>query len=128
MTTIMFQSRFAGPLQAGTKRQTIRPPRKRPIKVGERLSLRRWQGKAYRSSQVKIIDAECTGVFDILICATGIRIGTGEFRTDVAWLDEFARGDGFSGWGEMRTFFASRFGYGLPFEGTLIEFGEVTRA
>lgn len=122
MTTIMFQKRFVTPLLSGAKRQTIRPPRKRPIVVGEKLSLRHWYDKAYRSPQVEILKAECTAVFDITISTHGVQIGTGSIKTSKPQLDEFARGDGFESWAAMREFFESRFGYGLPFAGTLIQF------
>lgn len=122
MTTLMFLKRFAAPLPAGTKRQTIRPPRKRPIAVGEPLSLRHWQDKAYRSPQVEIMPAVCTAFFDITVCREGVSIGTGPVETRTAELDLFAQGDGFTTWQEMREFFESRFGYGLPFRGVLIQF------
>ena len=125
MANLMFQKRFIDPLIAGTKRQTIRPRRKRPFAVGARLSLRHWSDKAYRSPQVEIMAAECTACFDILVCREGVRVGIGPVETRKQQLDDFAKADGFSCWLEMRDFFESRFGYGLPFEGTLIQFAKV---
>ena len=122
MTTIMFLNRFDQPILAGTKRQTIRPPRKRPIKVGDALSLRVWTGTAYRSPQRTLIDTTCSAVFDIEIQATGYRLGTGQMQTD---LDDFAMGDGFADWEEFIGHFEGF--YGLPFQGTLIQW-EVARA
>jgi hypothetical protein len=51
MKVLMFQPRFAPLVEAGTKTQTIRPVRRRPIVVGDELSLRAWTGLPYRSPQ-----------------------------------------------------------------------------
>lgn len=61
---LMFEQRFVGPIEAGSKRHTIRPPRKRSISVGDSLSLRCWAGKAYRSRQRTIADVTVTAVRD----------------------------------------------------------------
>lgn len=122
MTVLMFQKQFVTAVLSGRKRQTIRPKRKRPLRIGEVLSLRHWYDKAYRSPQVEFATVKCTGTFDIEIRSPGIRIGlASRLKTDAAWLDDFARGDGFESWLEMREFFESRFGYGLPFQGVLIQ-------
>lgn len=44
MKVYLFKLRFALLVEAGTKRQTIRPKRKHPTKVGDELSLRTWAG------------------------------------------------------------------------------------
>lgn len=126
MTVIIFQPRFVKPLLDGTKRQTIRPYRRRPIRVGERLDLRRWEGTAYRSRQLPILVADCVGVFDVMIDRQAIRVGTlGAVETRRDRLDEFARRDGFGSWQEMQEFFDGRCaGYQLPFFGSLIIFQE----
>lgn len=123
MTVLMFQKRFVTPIQAGTKSQTIRPVRKRPLKVGELLSLRHWEDKAYRSPQIEFFKATCLGTLDIQVHAAGILLGDGNFdgTFSVPYLNAFAAGDGFANWAEMKEFFESRFGYGLPFIGTLIQ-------
>jgi hypothetical protein len=112
----MFLNRFAHPIVEGTKRQTIRPPRKRPVKVGQALSLRVWTDKAYRSPQRKLIDTTCIAVFDILITRYGYRLNAGRMQTD---LDDFARADGFQDWQEFIGHFEGF--YGLPFHGVLIQ-------
>lgn len=117
MTTLMFLKRFLQPILSGHKHQTIRPPRKRPLKIGETLSLRHWEDKAYRSPQVEFAAVRCAGAFAITVDATGVKLG----GIPVEDVHAFARGDGFGNWNEMREFFESRFGYGLPFEGTLIQ-------
>lgn len=121
MTVLMFQKRFVAPIQAGTKRHTIRPKRKRPIKEGEALSLRHWEDKAYRSPQIEFGTGIALGTLDIEIRADGIQIGLRVPEGRVVELDRFAQSDGFENWDDMRCFFLSRFGYGLPFSGDLIQ-------
>ena len=116
MPSIMFLKRFAPPILAGTKRQTIRPPRKRPIKVGDSLSLRIWSGEAYRSRQETLFDTTCSAVFDIAIRSKGYRLGKG-LPLPIMPLDDFARADGFEDWALFLAHFDGF--YGLPFYGVL---------
>lgn len=116
MTVLMFQPRFAEPIQSGRKCQTIRPARKRPIRIGEALSLRRWQGRAYWSPQVELASVRCSALFEIEVGLDGVLIAGSE----VSDLDEFALGDGFQSWVEMKSYFLSG-SYGLPFSGVLIQ-------
>lgn len=51
---IMFQPWLARKVEDGSKLTTIRGNRKRPIKVGDTLSLREWTGKPYRS-KIRVI-------------------------------------------------------------------------
>lgn len=51
MRVLMFKEQFAEAVKSGTKLQTIRPPRKRPINVNDVLSLRKWTGRPYASKQ-----------------------------------------------------------------------------
>ncbi len=129
MTVLMFQPRFTDPIRSGQKCQTIRPPRKRPIKIGDDLSLRQWEGKAYRSPQVEIAAVRCSGVFEIEVRSNGITIGEADDFvnprppriTASAELNAFAQGDGFESWMEMRKYITQQSGYGLPFSGVLIQ-------
>lgn len=117
MTTLMFQPQFADAVSSGAKRQTIRPPRKRPIEVGQRLSLRKWQGSAYRSRQIELRAASCVEVCEIEIMEHAIVIeGDGEHQPG---LHAFAVADGFQSWGHMRDWFKAT--HGLPFRGVLIK-------
>lgn len=120
MTVLMFRKRYVTPILAGTKRQTIRPARKRPLQDGVVLSLRHWYAKAYRSPQVEFATVLCTGSVPIEIAAHGVRFGLAPWCDNLAALDEFARGDGFGNWKEMKEVFESPLGYGLPFQGVLI--------
>ncbi len=119
---ILFQDRFARLVERGVKRQTIRPHRKRPIRVGDRLSLRRWSGKAYRSKQVVLREGVCKEVWPINIFDTAPP--TVSHRKKDGYLYSpyqshiLARDDGFDDFHQMVVWF--RENYGLPFHGELI--------
>lgn len=103
---ILFQPRFAALVQAGTKCQTIRPPRQRAIQVGDTLSLRQWTGKPYASKQRILRTAICTAVGPIFL--------------DCDCTDErLAAADGFATAAEMVAWFAAT--HRLPFSGILIQ-------
>ncbi len=122
MTVLMFQPRFEAPILAGTKKQTIRPPRKRPLMIGESLSLRRWAGTAYRSKQTVIKETSVAAVFEIFLCKDGYAIGKSELEIMPDKLDVFARGDGFESWNAMRSYWITGdHHYGFPFTGVLIQ-------
>lgn len=124
MTVLMYQHRFAEPIKSGRKRQTIRPERKRPIQVGDALSHRIWEGKAYRSPQVEIAAGKCTAVFPVEVCQDYVAIGTDYVATihgASGALNDFARADGFESWADMLAYFNEPPGYGLPFTGVLIQ-------
>lgn len=118
MPTLMFQHQFADAVASGAKRQTIRPPRKRPIKVGDAISLRKWEGAAYRSRQVELAKGTCSEVAEIEIAPGYIKIN-GEFLGSAGKYAPFAWADGFSGITEMVKWFEET--HGLPFRGVLIK-------
>ena len=105
MPTLIFQPQFCSAVQSGAKTQTIRPPRKRPIRVGDPLSLRAWSGKPYRSKQSILAFGVCSAVEEITI------------NDDFADEAE-ARRDGFKTAAEMRDWFAET--HGLPFRGVRV--------
>jgi hypothetical protein len=116
----MFQKRFAELVYLGKKLQTIRPLRKRPIRVGDYLSLRRWVDKPYRSKQIVLAEATCSRVAAIEIDETFQEI---MFIVDGKRLDQeqwarLARDDGFACTTDMLDWF--RDVHGLPFRGVLI--------
>lgn len=120
---IMFQHRFAEKVASGQKRQTIRPPRKdgKPVcRVGQMLSLRQWEGVAYRSKQVKLIeDTPCVATGKVYLSTIGcVIIGDGMSLMGDE-LEQFARADGFESHAEMFKYFEES--HGLPFEGVLIQ-------
>lgn len=124
MPTIMFQNRFADSVAAGTKLQTIRPPRKRQIVAGDKLSLRKWADKAYRSPQIVLREATCISCEFVLI-GHHIRLGNSIFMRDKflepVELERFAKADGFDSFYEMFNWFSQT--HGMPFHGILIRWG-----
>ncbi len=118
MRVILFQPQFAELVRAGTKTQTIR--RTARCKPGDKLSLRRWTGKPYRSKQETLRTVTCTAVRSVRIgepWPDGLVIDGVEMPTpDRARV---ARQDGFRCMTEMLDWFDEV--HGLPFEGTIIE-------
>jgi hypothetical protein len=124
MPALNFQPRFAALVQRGEKRQTIRLPRRQPIRVGQMLYL--YTG--LRTKQARLLrEAVCTSVGPVeitdgihektaipydpgILYVNGMRIGFGK--------DAFARADGFDSWADMVAWFKST--HGLPFHGHLI--------
>lgn len=112
----MISAQFVAKVRAGTKRQTIRPARKHPHKVGEILDLREWKGKPYRSKQRHIIFARVTDYAPITIFPNG-------FEQDMIFtprpsdIRRMAIADGFANWGDLRAWFSAH--YDLPFRGFL---------
>lgn len=121
MKVTMFQDRFAESVRNGTKLNTIRSKSASNPKVGEWRSLRRWTGKARRSKQEVLREAEIVSVYSIQISPTGV------FYYDLNpactllakyELNHFARQDGFKDWADMVQWFEAN--HGLPFDGVLI--------
>ena len=125
MKFIMFKDQWIDPILLGTKVQTVRPPRKIPIAVGDALSLRVWTGRPYASKQRTLLETHCTSVCEIAIDYGGIvkepdkkfgqRMGS---RLSVEDGERFARRDGFANFAEMCVFFGKM--HGLPFRGVAI--------
>lgn len=120
---VMFKPQFEAPTVAGTKRHTIRPPRKRQIPEGATLSLRVWTGLPYRSPQREFLRVPFNRSEEIQIHATGVSIlrsnqTESDSFGDLESLDAFARADGFADWLEMVCWFHHT--HGLPFMGCLI--------
>jgi hypothetical protein len=105
----------------GTKDRTIRAERKRPIKVGDSLSLRRWTGRPYMSKQEVLIEAVCIEIAKVLLEPCGDRLHirlNGDWIHEHSAVDAFAGADGFRSGTDMRAWFQSV--HGLPFTGTMI--------
>jgi hypothetical protein len=117
MTVLTFLPRFAPKVKDGSKPNTIRAPRKRPIKVGDKLSLRQWSGRPYCSPQVVLRESVCAFISRITVALDYVVI-EGEPINDPAKLDAFARRDGFDNWPDMVAHFNKA--RGLPFRGVLI--------
>jgi len=122
----MFKPRFAPLVERGEKLQTVRPTPQRMPKPGDKISLRCWTDKPYRSKQRVLRDAIISSVTRCEIRNDGImlRDTSGGFLNE-DWLglldgsaDKFAVADGFSSFHEMADWFDLT--HGLPFAGVLI--------
>jgi hypothetical protein len=114
----MFQAQFAPLVKAKTKLQTVRPKRKRPVCVGDRLSLREWTGKPYRSKQRILCEASCTKVQSIDI-SKDRAIWLDDFRIKFrSEAEAFSRADGFASPEAMHAWFEKT--HDMPFSGTVI--------
>lgn len=113
MPAINFKKEFAPAVEAGTKLQTIRQARKRPIKVGDTVYLytgmrtsgcrKLGEGTVESVEKVYIIDR-----FNIVMGCEHIKDS-----------HAFALADGFKNEEDFYAFFQDH--YGLPFEGMLIK-------
>jgi|SRR6185503_4312760 len=117
----MFKPQFAPLVESGAKRQTVRPIPMRMPKAGERISLREWTGKPYRSKQRVLRDCKISVVERINFCDTGreLLVGIGNKSLTPEDLNAFAKADGFRDAIEMFDWFEAT--HGLPFEGILIK-------
>lgn len=123
MSVKMFKPWFARLVESGQKKQTVRPVPKRLPKVGERISLREWTGRPYRSKQRILGEGIITGVRRITISYTCFWMefgnhGRGITVTDSYGLHSFAKDDGFSDWNDLVDWFQME--HGLPFAGIII--------
>jgi len=119
MPAYNFKRQFAPKVEDGTKRQTIRRPRKRPTKVGDTLYL--YVGQRTRHCRRLRVET-CIAVTPILIMGLyNITI----FPKDNALrralsppeINELARADGFQSANEFVKFFWKE----LPFMGEMIQ-------
>ena len=125
MVAYSFNKRFVPQIAAGTKRQTIRLPRKRHARPGERLQL--YTGMRTRYCQKIIPDPICSWATPLSILFEARRIVSIELSTEtigggvrVKCLDQFARQDGFEGIEDMSEFWARTHGTPEHFVGVLI--------
>ena len=109
----MFKPQFAGSVERGEKLQTVRPIPKRMPQPGDKISLRCWTDKPYRSKQRVLMESTITEVSMVDITEDGIVV-----NSYAEPCDDFARADGFRDFLELRDWFRET--HGLPFEGVLI--------
>lgn len=109
----MFKPQFAGLVERGEKLQTVRPIPKRMPKPGDKISLRCWTDKPYRSKQRVLLESTITEVSMVDITENGIAV-----NSYAEPCDDFARADGFRDFFELRDWFRST--HGLPFYGIVI--------
>lgn len=105
---------------SGEKKQTIRRERKRPIKPGDALQL--YQG--LRTKNCKLIGvAVCTQIQKIKI--DRFKVTVNETSLTLNEMDELAKKDGFTCYGNLLNFFS--YLHGLPFEGVIIHWDNLTQ-
>ena len=109
----MFQKRFAGLVESGKKRQTVRKTPKRMPRKGDELSLREWTGQPYRSKQRELKAAQVLEIEEIEIFGDSIQVGGR--RLTAGQREEFAKADGFDDFADFVMWFRNT--HGLPFEG-----------
>jgi hypothetical protein len=119
----MFKPQFAELVERGEKMQTVRPVPKRMPKAGDRISLRAWSDKPYRSKQKLLAEGIISRVVPITITAEAVLIRPTPQLTVHVPRGPFAVADGFSCWEEMRQWFERQ--HGLPFDGVLISWTNV---
>ena len=113
MPAYNFKEKFVDAVSDGTKSQTIRPPRKRPTRVGETLYL--YTGMRTKNCRL-LREAVCISITPIKIFDRSIMVDWA--FCDYAEAIALARADGFDGIFQLIDFFEAQ--YGLPFKGKLI--------
>lgn len=106
MVAYGFKERFAEPILAGTKAQTIRPKgKRRHARDGDTIQL--YTGMRTKKCRL-IATAPCVGVWPIHLWFAGHdRVMIGTMLVDLgtsAELDAFAVKDGFADWSAMKAF------------------------
>lgn len=87
-------------------------------KPGDRISLRCWTDKPYRSKQRVLREATVESVAAIRICESSMWIGNEGWNFNTPEADSFAVADGFRDFADLQQWFRDT--HGLPFEGVLI--------
>jgi hypothetical protein len=115
---LTFKPRLRPKVLDRTKLNTMRANRKRPVKVGDVLSLRGWSGRPYMTPQIRLMDVICTRVTGVVVDETFVRTCDGEEIHNLPGLHAFAVRDGFANWEGLIAYFRDQ--GPLPFVGTLI--------
>lgn len=134
MVAYSFKPGFAADIRSGTKRQTIRLPRKRHARAGEQLQL--FTGP--RMKPVRLGAASCLAVRDVRLDFAENRVELDEFEVIDDWdaLQDFAIRDGFSPperfhmapWEYMRRWWSKTHPDQPVFRGVLIDWGQTFEA
>lgn len=128
MPALNFKAQFADDVATGSKRQTVRAPRKdgRPhARIGDTIKL--YTGMRTKSCRL-LAEADVTWVEPIRIESTcmyrsGRLVPSSIHHRDCEQTDnEFAEADGFESFMDMAKWFDDV--HGLPFEGTVIQWSE----
>lgn len=110
---------FRAPIIAGTKAQTIRPERRRHVRLDETMQL--YTGMRTKFCAI-IGTAICLSIEPIVIelMDEAVSYGADPAFNDRARLDAFAVKDGFRNWHQMRVFWAEHHPGVTRFGGVLI--------
>lgn len=133
MVAYSFKARFAAPILAGTKRQTIRDDRKRHARPGEEVQL--YTGM--RTKHCKLIGrATVLAVHPVTLYLSGIQEGYSKGWSETnrdprfaSWdvhkaeCNAFAKLDGFGSWRDLKAFWAEEHAGVDRFDGVLIRWG-----
>ena len=129
MVAYSFNKRFAAPILAGTKRQTIRAHgKRRHAASGQTLQL--YTGMRTRSCKL-VARAVCLSTCEVrLLLATDLVRIDGKARYSFSRdLDAFAYRDGFANWGDLKDFWRAEHGSSVvDFEGVLVDWGDTAKA
>jgi hypothetical protein len=131
MVAYSFKSRFVSPIKAGLKRQTIRKDRygrSRHAAPGGPVTL--LTGSRFKPELVG--RALCVGVYEIKLdfllgyvtWQSRIDVDDAHRATSPVGLDDFARGDGFADWEDMRQFWWAVHEQDV-FDGVMIKWGDL---
>lgn len=115
MVALNFMKQFAGDVENGKKRQTIREKTK--ARHGCRLQL--YTGQRTKACRL-LGDVECVSVQKVTLMASGLQQHGSTFCAGYQ-ADEFAKRDGFLSYGDMWSFFKSRANEHGEFIGYLIK-------
>jgi len=115
MAALNFLKKYAPAVEAGTKRQTIRAQRKRPIRVNDKLFL--YTGMR-NSNCRKLAETIAQSVEHIVIDTDGVVVGSDPLTTREIF--ELAQADGFKNKDDFMRYFRHS-DQGLPFIGQLIK-------
>lgn len=113
----LFHQRFAPAVERGEKLTTVRPTPKRMPKVGDKISLRTWTAKPYRSKMCVLMESEIVEVKPICI-DSNYSVYIDNFPLNSFEVESLALADGFGSPTEFYNWFDDA--HGLPFEGILI--------
>ena len=113
MPAINFKKQFTDQILCGEKRQTIRPVRENPIKLGDKLFL--YTGMRTKQCR-KLKEVICRDVWPITINVG--RIVFDDQDMGMLGMADIVRRDGFQKVKDFFEFFERQ--YGLPFSGVVI--------
>jgi len=129
MVAYSFNPRFVAPILSGSKRQTIRAPRKRHALAGEALQLYTGMGTkqcrliaratCLHIESIRITVAETIGLGGVGYPDRGIAVLPDE-------LDAFAVADGFADWRDMVVFWRTTHPETRNFNGVHITWRDIT--